>query len=197
MKPMERVTFSVEPDHRPTQFMEKVLRPSLWGVSGLMAFISLEFWWPGLSFLDLLIPEVATLEAADRTFEAWRFSGGALLMALIALLLPRVGVAGQDLLACDEDGLTCIRDGRRYRWAWNEVLSFDFPHPAFGGPKSGARLVVAGRFGWQARLRAWKGNALASSRRMTFHIADAYDKPLPEVVATLNAFRRRAQEGQA
>ena len=194
---MERVTFSVGPDHKPTQYMEKVLRPSLWGVSGLMAVISLEFWWPGLSFLGLLIPEVATLEAADRTFEAWRFSGGALLMALIALFLPRSGVAGHDSLACDEDGLTCIREGRRYRWAWGDVLSFDFPHPAFGGPKGGARLVVSGRFGWKARLRAWKSNALASSRRMTIHIPDAYDKPLPEVVATLNAFRERALARQA
>ena len=140
--------------------------------------------WAGgsLLFSAAALAVLAALLGRFELSELWSAALACLAVAVMAALAARAqlhrGAPDQNFLRLDSEQLTYAHLGRRYCWVWTEL--------------SDVELIRRG-----ARFSALHGRGGASGHERLHRLEDVYTRPLDEIVARLNEFRRRALCGAA
>lgn len=135
--------------------------------------------WAGgsLLFAAAALVVLAALLRRSELSELWSAALACLAVAVLAVLAARAqlrrGVPEQNFLRLDPEGLTYAHLGRRYCWAWTELSDVELA-------RRRARFSAPHRRGGEGE------------RERLHRLEDVYARPLDEVVARLNEFRRRA-----
>lgn len=138
--------------------------------------------WAGGSLL-FSIAALVVLAALLRRFdlsELWSAGLACLAVAVMAAVAARAqlrrGAPEQNYLRLDPERLTYAHLGHRHSWAWTELSTVELTRRC-------------------ARFSAAHTRGGENPRERPHRLEDVYSRPLDEVVARLNEFRRQALRG--
>lgn len=154
-----------------------------------------------MSLVTIPIAAPVYLLIEEQTDFGLNYDALVLLLGLIVIIWPVLFLflfaflrikPKNNFLALDGDGLTYMRESKRYTWSWQVLSAFQYQIPPTITARPIITVAAPGRdwAWWGLRLThglSWKPPAVV--------IQDIYDTPLEDIAATLNTYRERAQGG--